>query len=669
MNQQQEGYLNSQYGTVNRSTSSSRPGYATTAGFPGGMGAGRQNQRGGIDALSQQIGDLSFYPNSDDRFNSFNSGASRFERSGPSPVSGANTFMYGNAQAWSYNGSPATINGAITDPTRMRGGVNRRAPLPTEWAGMGDSNLSGQAPALQQRGQMHHYPQSVQGVGTTNGQIYTVAPPGGNFMHPEMGSHGDDDHVGGPGLIKTAIVIKNIPFNVRKETLQSLMVDMNLPQPYAFNYHFDQGVFRGLAFANFAHPEETKVVINSMNGMDVSGRKLRVEYKKMLPEHERERIEREKREKRGQLEEQHRSVAPLQHQASISSLNAASTVSDAAHTYSKHRMPAYTMSGNGEEAQASDGSGMLIQVAGPSEQHPIDLNNESTLKAYMELYMFKNDVNREIMVFPSNLTPEQRRDIHILSHNLGLNHTSVGDGDNRQVVVRKLSSGGMEKGTLAPSTGATLDAHPRGLSRAATIDFAEQSRGAPSGTYHTQARTGGLLGVPGSPDGPHAMNGLRGVKSFADLRSYSPSPSPSVTSASNIGAPGHNISLFGHYTTDNNAGFPPMSVPPPPQAGVESLHTDRLGSLTRAAFDSGVPVTRPRNDGPGAIGSIGAIGSQRPSANGNGASNRAPERQPRGPSVESSGFGTRTRQNGHMQRNSDSSDNARTSTSSSTWNH
>lgn len=641
MNQQQEGYLNSQYGTINRSASSSRPGYATTAGFPGGMGAGgRQNQRPGIDALSQQIGDLSFYPSSDDRFNSFNAGASRFERSGPSPVSGANTFMYGNAQAWNYNGSPATINGAITDPSRMRGGVNRRAPLPTEWAGMGDSNMSGQAP-LQQRGQMHHYPSPAPGIAATNGQIYNVAPAAGSYMHSEMGPHGDDDSTGGPGLIKTAIVIKNIPFNVRKETLQSLMVDMNLPQPYAFNYHFDQGVFRGLAFANFAHPEETKVVINSMNGMDVSGRKLRVEYKKMLPEHERERIEREKREKRGQLEEQHRSVAPLQHQASISSLNAASTVSDAAHTYR------------------------------PTEQHPIDLNNESTLKAYMELFMFKNDGNREIMVFPSNLTPEQRRDIHILSHNLGLNHTSVGDGDNRQVVVRKLSSGGMEKGTLPPSAGATLDTHPRGLSRAATIDFAEQSRGAPSGAYHAQARAGGLLGVPGSPDGPHAMNGLRGVKSFADLRSYSPSPSPSVTSASNIGAPGHNISLFGHYTTDNNAGFPPMSVPQQSQPGVESMHADRLGSLARAAFDSGVPVARPRNDGPGAIGTIGAIGSQRPSPNinGNGASNRAPERQPRGPSVESSGFGTRTRQNGHMQRNSDSSDNARTSNSSSTWNH
>ena len=124
-------------------------------------------------------------------------------------------------------------------------------------------------------------------------------------------------------LIPTAIVIKNIPFAVRKETLASIMLDMHLPQPYAFNYHFDNGVFRGLAFANFQSAEDTRMVIEAMNGMDVHGRKLRVEYKKMLPEAERERIEREKRERRGQLEEQHR--APMLHQqSSVQSLGAMS---------------------------------------------------------------------------------------------------------------------------------------------------------------------------------------------------------------------------------------------------------------------------------------------------------------------------------------------------------
>ncbi|CCE63197.1 hypothetical protein TPHA_0E01030 [Tetrapisispora phaffii CBS 4417] len=110
----------------------------------------------------------------------------------------------------------------------------------------------------------------------------------------------DDDDV-----IPTAIVIKNIPFAIKKEQLLEFIEKKGLPLPYAFNYHFDNGVFRGLAFANFQSTDETTKVIDVLNGEEIGGRKLRVEYKKMLPQMERDRIEREKREKRGQLEEQH----------------------------------------------------------------------------------------------------------------------------------------------------------------------------------------------------------------------------------------------------------------------------------------------------------------------------------------------------------------------------
>lgn len=110
-------------------------------------------------------------------------------------------------------------------------------------------------------------------------------------------------------LILTAIVIKNIPFAVKKEQLAQLMTDLHLPLPYAFNYHFDKGVFRGLAFANFNTAEETAMAIEGLNNYGLHGRRLRVEYKKMLPAQERERIERTKRGRRGQLEEQHHSFA------------------------------------------------------------------------------------------------------------------------------------------------------------------------------------------------------------------------------------------------------------------------------------------------------------------------------------------------------------------------
>lgn len=142
-------------------------------------------------------------------------------------------------------------------------------------------------------------------------------------------------------LIPTAIVIKNIPFAVKKEQLVDLMTQMNLPLPYAFNYHFDNGVFRGLAFANFTSADETRIVIDSLNHYDLQGRKLRVEYKKMLPLQERERIEREKRERRGQLEEQHRPVVGLQiqNQPSMSSLASNRPVNTPSPVSFKNDMP------------------------------------------------------------------------------------------------------------------------------------------------------------------------------------------------------------------------------------------------------------------------------------------------------------------------------------------
>ena len=99
-------------------------------------------------------------------------------------------------------------------------------------------------------------------------------------------------------VIPTAIVIKNIPFAVPRETLLGVIESLGAPLPYAFNYHHDQGVFRGLAFANFRAPDEAAAVVAALNGYDVSGRKLKVEYKKVLQPGEKDRIEREKALKR-----------------------------------------------------------------------------------------------------------------------------------------------------------------------------------------------------------------------------------------------------------------------------------------------------------------------------------------------------------------------------------
>ncbi|RKP40414.1 hypothetical protein BJ085DRAFT_17798, partial [Dimargaris cristalligena] len=86
----------------------------------------------------------------------------------------------------------------------------------------------------------------------------------------------------GPDEIPTAVVIKNIAFSVKREVLLQTIVALDIPMPYALNYHYEGGVFRGLAFANFRTPEETMIVFATLNGFDLAGRKLKVEYKRML---------------------------------------------------------------------------------------------------------------------------------------------------------------------------------------------------------------------------------------------------------------------------------------------------------------------------------------------------------------------------------------------------
>lgn len=339
-------------------------------------------------------------------------------------------------------------------------------------------------------------------------------------MRPEASasSEGDDE------LIPTAIVIKNIPFAVKKEQLVQLMTELNLPLPYAFNYHFDNGVFRGLAFANFTSAEETATVIEMLNHFELQGRKLRVEYKKMLPLQERERIEREKRERRGQLEEQHRPMpSTLQTQSSMSSL--------ASHIPATSPSP---VSQRGQKIGKFMFTPLLqSRKLTPEEgQVEVDLNDRQTLSYYSQLLLFKEDTTRDSVIFPPNLTPSQRRTVHTLAHNMGLAHASRGNGDQRQVQVFKVAAGTNVSPPLSsiPPAGQN-DSSRRGLNRAATIDFSEARNEGGPGSFNTmRGANSNFLGVMDSSGNYANTQNLRAAKSFADLRSYTPSPVPSSAS-------------------------------------------------------------------------------------------------------------------------------------------
>ncbi|KAK4239215.1 hypothetical protein C8A03DRAFT_14366 [Achaetomium macrosporum] len=632
MNQQADLYFPTYaMNSANRSPRSSRPGYNTTTGHPS---LNRLDQRQ-MDPVSQAPTALFA---TDDRFGTYDAGVFRHNRMQPTPGFGADGFM-GNSQPWTYNSGANTVTGALGEG-RLRPGA-RRGAIPPEWT-MAEQPGLGTQPALPgPPAQYSAMPNFSPAMNIMNGD---GAFPGDRHGYPADMYDPRHEHMTlGNDLIPTAIVIKNIPFNVRKEMLTSIMSDLGLPQPYAFNYHFDNGIFRGLAFANFQSPIDTRTVIEQLNGYEVQGRKLRVEYKKMLPEHERERIEREKREKRGQLEEQHQPMT-LHSQSSMHSLNAA-------HRSASRNSPLRKSCKSEPRRSAA------------TDQHTnagdVDLNNPDTLSFYTELMLFKSDPSREIIVFPSTITPQQRRTVHILAHNMGLEHRSVGEGQHRQIHVIK-DTGSAPAIHMPP--GVSADAHRRGLSRAATIDFAE-TRGNAPGQFNTlgrQGRHGPTLELPDSPDG--GLNALRGVKSFADLRSYTPSPSLSASGypqGSTVHAT--NVAQYGEYSASLGQ---PSALTTPTTPGTSSNHDASMLVNDLASMNLGEPFNggrlRPRE-------TPGAIGSQRPSLNGN-STRSVPERQPHGPSGdwgENMGFAGRGRTNGHIHRGSDSSDNGVRTTSSS----
>ncbi|KAI0198841.1 hypothetical protein F4808DRAFT_246668 [Astrocystis sublimbata] len=572
-----------------RSPGPMRQGYATV-GVPSGLGGGRQGQSRPLESHGQHLANPGAYGH-DDRLGAASyENLQRYDRMSPSLMHSG--YMMDNNQTWGYNGGIATMNGPINGNGRLGGRAsNRRAALPSTWTDQTNVGMQGYDPGMNMNGSEH----DLQGMGIdARGMMTTPASA-------------DAEQ-----LIPTAIVIKNIQFQCRKEILQGLMVSMNLPQPYAFNYHFDKGVFRGLAFANFSTAEDTAIVIQKMNGLEVMGRKLRVEYKKMLPQDERDRIDREKREKRGQLEEQHRSPLPIQQQNALQALGVS-----------------------------------VKSQAGNSPLRDVDLNDPATLEFYTQLTIFKNDLSREVHIFSPDIAPEQRRQIHILAHNMGLEHRSVGEADRRQIQIMKRPENSPPVNTQSQLANVSWEDHRRGLSRAATIDFAESRVG--SSAYHSFGRQNPTLELPGSEDGG-MTNNLRAAKSFADLRAHSPSPAPSGSSYAGLGN-----GLGARY-----GDFSQASLTTPPNLTPTTVHntgsnTDLLSASMNSlglGYDSNGSHLRSRE-------TPGAIGSQRPGANGN--NRNVPERQPRGPEWGEAAAGFSSRSRGHMQRSSDSSDAGRNS--------
>jgi len=169
-------------------------------------------------------------------------------------------------------------------------------------------------------------------------------------------------------IIPTAIVIKNIPFAMKRDQLVAIIDELNLPQPYALNYHFENGAFRGLAFANFRVPAEADAVVTGLENHEVLGRRIKVEYKKVLPPEEAARKEADRR-------------------ASILAL--------------EDRVPEF------------------------------DLSDPATRQLYEKMVHFRDDRARHELIFAKTITGPERKLVRAIGQRLGFFYRTEDNGEER----------------------------------------------------------------------------------------------------------------------------------------------------------------------------------------------------------------------------------------------
>ncbi|KAF9234777.1 hypothetical protein BU15DRAFT_65410 [Melanogaster broomeanus] len=496
----------------------------------------------------------------------------------------------GNTRHYQFATSPAISAQSQYNPLNMTPSPLKIKPLrgglPTQW-------LDNFAVGPDNRPLSPNNNSDFSSSGGSPPMAHVAAPP----MAPSTPSQLTDDEI-----IPTAIVIKNIPFNVKRETLLDIIASLSIPTPYAFNYHLDQqGSFRGLAFANFRQSVDADAVVAALNGFDVQGRKLRVEYKKVLQAGEKERIEREKairRMRSMQLEKEQAGVAaavtayddfgpiaapPFTPQRSFST--------GAAYQQQQYSPPLVPPLPVSQAFNPMTSPPIAPATPNPSEKasspNELDLNDPSTLEIYSRILLFKDDRMRDELAFSRTLSPKQRRVVHLIAQKLGVYHYSVGEGEDRYAVVTRIDP---NKRT-----------QPATLSRAPSAYLSASSQ--------TQLANTLRMKNPSMTQAPRLVTRA----SNGNIREgYATIASPSRRSAG-FG------SLFGNHPSNysSSGSIPPVPSLPPSVMGTMN------GTLSESS-NSGV-MRQPRGPGVGGFGARRATNLEgQPRGNGLEASTREP---------------------------------------------
>lgn len=276
--------------------------------------------------------------------------------------------------------------------------------------------------------------------------------------------------------------------------------------------------------------------------------------------------------------------------------------------------------------------------------------------------LFKRDPSREVLIFPPTLEPHHRRIVHTLAHHMGLMHTSRGTGEQRQVHIHRPAPGtNVSPPTLAGGFGSN-DGLRQTLGRSSTADFSEgrQYDGPSFNTLRGQSSVGLLDVMDSNAYGRATDNNLRNAKSFADLRSWSPSPVPSSASfPAALQTNGARLQALNDTAGSSTPTLAPTAVPSGPSGNRDEPFLISSFSNLSMGNNGGSHQTSPRrqrsffgngpewtSDNQTQYQAAAPIGSKRTVSIGpeNPAQNSNPMRQSRGPGSNNTiGF---RRQNG-----------------------
>jgi len=109
--------------------------------------------------------------------------------------------------------------------------------------------------------------------------IETVSPVIPEVLLPKVEEPKENTAEPSDDQSKNTLVIKNLPFKFKPVDLDKLLSDYQSKPKNVRLLRDDTGRFSGMAFIRCASKEEAQRMISTMNGLDIGGRNIQVEFK------------------------------------------------------------------------------------------------------------------------------------------------------------------------------------------------------------------------------------------------------------------------------------------------------------------------------------------------------------------------------------------------------